>query len=62
VLAYPSLTESGRIRVDNRIDLQYDLPMDFYIKTGFTINYDNQPVEGAAQSDYIWQTTFGWSW
>lgn len=62
VIAYPSLTESGRVRVDNRIDLQYDLPMDFYIKTGFTLNYDNQPIEGATQSDYIWQTTFGWSW
>lgn len=62
IIAYPSLTESRRLRIDNRIDLQYDLPLDFYIKTGFTLNYDNQPVAGAAQSDYIWQTTFGWSW
>ncbi len=62
VIVYPSLTESGRVRVDYRIDLKYDLPLDFYIKTGFTLNYDNQPVAGAATSDYIWQTTFGWSW
>jgi len=62
VIVYPSLTENRRVRVDYRIDLKYDLPFDFYIKTGFTLNYDNQPIEGATRSDYIWQTTFGWSW
>lgn len=59
---YPSLTESGRLRVDYSLDLKYDLPLDFYVKTGFTINYDNQPAAGASRSDYVWQTTFGWSW
>lgn len=59
---YPSLTESGRLRVDYSLDLKYDLPLDFYVKTGFTINYDNQPAGGASSSDYVWQTTFGWSW
>lgn len=61
-IAYPSMTESQRVRVDSRVDLQYDLPLDFYIKTGFTLNYDSQPVEGGTESDYILQTTFGWSW
>lgn len=59
---YPSMTEKGRIRVDYRIDLKYDLPLDFYIKTGLTWNYDNQPTPGANTHDYVLQTTFGWSW
>ncbi len=62
VLAYPSFTESGRWRVDYNIDLQYDFPLDFYIKSGLTLNFDNQPVSGSPRTDYIWQTTFGWEW
>lgn len=59
---YPSLTEDGRIRVDYKLDLKYDLPLDFYIKVGTTINYDNQPVLGAAELDYVIQTGLGWEW
>lgn len=57
---YPSFTESGRVRVDFKFDLKYDLPLDFYIRLGYTLNYDNRPVEGAAESDYVLQTSFGW--
>jgi len=61
---YPSLTESGRIRFDGSFDLKYDLPLDFYIGLGFSINYDNQPavVEGerGAETDYVTQLNFGW--
>ena len=57
---YPSLTESGRHRVDLKFDVKYDLPFDFYIKTGITLNYDNQPTAGASTSDYVFQTGFGW--
>ena len=41
-------------------DLKYDLPLDFYIRLGYTLNYDNKPVEGATESDYVLQTSFGW--
>ncbi len=61
-MAYPSITESGRWRADFNFDLNYDLPMDFYIKLGFTVNYDNRPVEGASETDYVLHTGFGWSW
>ncbi len=57
---YPSLTESGRVRTDFKFDLKYDLPLDFFINLGFTLNYDNQPIEGASEADYVIQTTFGW--
>jgi hypothetical protein len=62
VFVYPSLTESERLRADYRIDLAYDLPLDFYIKTGMTLNYDSQPFRASRSLVYIVQTTFGWSW
>lgn len=58
--AYPSLTESQRIRTGFSMDLKYDLPYHFFIKASFTHNFDNKPVAGASKADYIIQTTFGW--
>lgn len=60
VVAYPSFTESGRVRFDYNLDLKYDLPLDLYIKLGFTLNYDNQPVKTASKTDYVFQTMIGW--
>lgn len=60
-IAYPSLTESGRWRFDYTLDLKYDLPLDFYINFGITLNYDNKPVKSGSETDYVFQTTFGWS-
>jgi len=57
---YPSFTQSGRIRSDFKFDLKYDFPLDIYVKLGYTFNYDNRPVEGASETDYIFQTTVGW--
>lgn len=61
-IAYPNLTESGRLRVDFKFDIKYDLPLDFYIKAGTTVNYDNQPAEGGQTLDYVIQTGIGWEW
>jgi len=60
VFAYPGITETGRFRTDFTFDLKYEFPLDFFINLGFTLNYDNMPVEGASESDYVLQTTFGW--
>ena len=64
VSAYPSFTESGRWRTDLDFDARYEMPFDddFYIKMGVTFNYDNQPVEGASDLDYVLHTGFGWEW
>lgn len=56
----PSLSEIGRIRTDFDINLKYDLPYDFYIKTGFTVNYDNQPAIAGNEIDFIFNSGFGW--
>lgn len=58
----PSFTESKRLRSDFNFDLKYDLPLDIYIKSGFTLNYDNSPVEGASEFDYLVSTGIGWEW
>jgi hypothetical protein len=61
-IVYPSFTESGRWRTDFKFDFKYDLPLDFYIKLGFTLNYDNQPAPGTSETDYVFHTGFGWEW
>lgn len=64
VIAYPSFTESGRWRTDFRFDAKYDdfLLKDFYIRAGFTLNYDNRPAEAGREVDYVFTTGFGWEW
>jgi hypothetical protein len=62
VIAYPSFTESGRWRADFKFDAKYDLPLDFYVKLGTTLNFDNQPAAGSSKSDYVLHTGFGWEW
>jgi len=57
---FPSFTEKERNRFNVRFDLKYDLPLDFYVRTGITYNYDSQPANGASRSDYVWQSGFGW--
>jgi hypothetical protein len=59
---FPGITESGRWRIDFKFELKYDLPLDFYVKLGYNANYDNQPVEGASKTDYVFTTGFGWEW
>ncbi len=60
--AFPGITDAGRWRVDFNFDAKYDLPMDFYIKLGYSLNYDNQPVAGASDLDYVLHTGIGWEW
>lgn len=61
IVVYPSLTESGRWRSDFNLDVKYDLPFDFFINLGLSLNYDNQPVQNSVETDYVFQTTIGWS-
>lgn len=57
---YPSLTEAGRWRSDFQFDSKYDLPLDFYVKLGVTLNYDNQPAIQGNETDYVFVISFGW--
>ena len=61
-VAYPGIDKSGRWRYDSNFDMKYDLPWDFYIRLGASLNFDNQPVAGASELDYVINTGFGWEW
>ncbi len=56
---YPSLTISGRQRVNYRFDLDFNLPGDWYLRVGFFDNYDSRPAEGFSANDYGWSNAFG---
>jgi small nuclear ribonucleoprotein (snRNP)-like protein len=60
LFVYPSFTESGRWRTDFKLDAKYDLPLDFYIKTGLTVNYDNKAAVAGNETDYVFGISFGW--
>ncbi|WP_136481588.1 DUF481 domain-containing protein [Cognatitamlana onchidii] len=69
IVLYPTIisdpsVESGRFRTDFRFDAKYDdiFIKDFYIRAGYTLNYDNRPVESGKEIDYIFTTGFGWEW
>lgn len=57
---YPSFTESGRWRTDFSLDTKYDLPLDFYVKMGGTLNYDNRPAVAGNEVDFVFMFTVGW--
>ncbi len=57
---YPSFTESKRNRINFSVDVKYDFPLDFFIKVGYTLNFDSNPPNDGAKQDYVFQTTLGW--
>ncbi len=57
---YPSFSQSGRYRIDFNGHMKYNLPLNFYIKLSASYNFDSDPIEGAADSDYVFTTSFGW--
>lgn len=58
---FPSLSESGRWRIDYNLDLKWDLPFDFYFKTQLQFNYDNQAATTGSDFDYNLTSGVGWS-
>ncbi|MEM9077276.1 MAG: DUF481 domain-containing protein [Bacteroidota bacterium] len=61
-LSYSGLTESGRYRIDLNFDTKYDLPLDFFVRLGLSLNYDNQPAPNASETDYVIRSGIGWEW
>ncbi|MBK9105359.1 MAG: DUF481 domain-containing protein [Saprospiraceae bacterium] len=60
IYLYPSLTESGRIRSDFKVDTKYEFANDFYVKFNLTLNYDNRPAVAGNESDYVYGISLGW--
>jgi putative salt-induced outer membrane protein YdiY len=62
VNVFPTLSNSGRVRVNGNVSLKWDLPFDFYIKASYVHNFDSKPVNDTPKSDYVLQSTIGWEW
>jgi len=62
ISAFPSFSESGRVRVNGDVSLKWDLPLDFYIKASYSHNFDSKPLIDVSKSDYVFQTSIGWEW
>lgn len=60
LLVYPSLTESGRVRVDFDISYRQDLFGDLYMRLSFYDQYDSEPPPGAAENDLGTTLAVGW--
>lgn len=60
IYVYPSLTESGRVRSDFKVDTKYEFANDFYIKFNLTLNYDNRPAVAGNETDYVYGISLGW--
>jgi len=60
LLVYPSLTESGRVRVDFDVSYRQDLFGDLYMRVSFYDQYDSEPPPGAEKNDLGTTLAVGW--
>ena len=56
---YPSLTIDSRYRINFRFDLDFNLPGDWYFRSGVFENYDSKPPAGLSKNDFGWSNSFG---
>jgi putative salt-induced outer membrane protein YdiY len=56
---YPSLTIDDRYRINFRFDLDFNLPGDWYFRSGLFDNFDSQPPAGLSKNDFGWSNSFG---
>jgi preprotein translocase subunit YajC/putative salt-induced outer membrane protein YdiY len=56
---YPSLTIDDRYRINFRFDLDFNLPGDWYFRSGVFDNYDSKPPSGLSKNDFGWSNSFG---
>lgn len=61
VLAYPNLSDLGRVRIDFISDIKLDLVGDLYFNVSFWDNYDSRPPAKTAKNDFGITTSLGWS-
>ena len=60
--AYPSLTESGRVRLQLTSRVKYELFKDFHVGIRLTDSYDSKPPgQSGSRNDFTGQFTIGWS-
>jgi len=58
----PTLDSSGRVRATLDVNLRRELVNDLFFNVNLYTTYDNQPPEGASDSDYGLITSLGYSY
>lgn len=58
----PSLTQSGRVRMDLSTDFTWEIISDLFFRVGFSDNFDSSPTGSSAKNDYVFSTSVGWSY
>jgi Protein of unknown function, DUF481 len=59
--AYPGLTDIGRVRVDGKAAIKYELIKNLYLNFSLYLNYDSKPPRPTSKSDYGASSSIGWS-
>jgi Protein of unknown function, DUF481 len=59
--AYPGLSDIGRIRVDSKGVVKYQLVKNLYVNLNLYLNYDSRPPRPTSKSDYGASSSLGWS-
>jgi len=61
VFVFPSLSDTGRVRIDTSFYWKWDIGRDLYLKLNFLDNYDNTPPPEGINHNSSISTTVGWS-
>ncbi|MBV8865472.1 MAG: DUF481 domain-containing protein [Acidobacteriaceae bacterium] len=61
VFAYPGLSDIGRLRVDGKTSIKYELIKNLYLNLSMYLTYDSRPPVAASKSDYGASSSLGWS-
>ncbi len=59
--AYPSLTDSGRVRANLEFALRRELIKDLFVELSVYDSYDSQPPEEGGENDYGIVTGLGFT-
>ena len=59
--ACPGLSDAGRIRVDTKAVIKYELIKNLYLNFSAYLNYDSNPPRPTSKSDYGASSSVGWS-
>ncbi len=58
IVAFPGLTDWGRIRVNYNVTLSWEIIIDLFWELSGYYSYDNKPTSGASSDDYYINTAF----
>jgi hypothetical protein len=61
VFAYPGLSDIGRVRIDSKAAVKYQLIKSLYLNVSLYLNYDSKPPRPTSKRDYGASSSIGWT-